>query len=447
MDCRTARTLMINEGALTPDEQQTYRDHLATCPACRDDQADPLGHALVQTTLEMALPPPDFTLNVLKRLPKASPLELAQQAARQQRRRWASVAAGTVAVATILALVGAALQPLWAGTALGLTAQIVRDVAAAAAVPLIVMLVGAIVIALLLQTILQWPTSGRTLGAGALAIVLLAFTGLVVQQNDQRIITAGSQGATAATILSPLHISDTIQGNVASLGGDIVVNGSVSGNIGTIVGSVQLQPNARIGGDVLVGTGQITNLGADVAGAVRYGPGAAALGQALGSNGASQYSAGAVRGLAGLLGALITLALAALVVMLWPDRTLRTSRIVPAQPWAALGLGVLITVLLALLALPVLALLAVTVVGLLLVPLLLMLVHLPYVQGLAAVGQALGQRLTGAVTIQSALWGVAAQLVLVIGLGLFSPIAGLTAFYLLASLGLGAQVLERRRSS
>jgi hypothetical protein len=75
---------------------------------------------------------------------------------------------------------------------------------------------------------------------------------------------------------------------------------------------------------------------------------------------------------------------------------------------------------------------------------LLIVVHLPYVQGLAAVGQALGQRLTGAATLTGALWGVAVQLVLVLGLGIFAPFAGLAAFYLLASLGIGAQVLERR---
>jgi hypothetical protein len=140
----------------------------------------------------------------------------------------------------------------------------------------------------------------------------------------------------------------------------------------------------------------------------------------------------------------VTLALSALVVMLWPQRTLQTSRVLPRRPWLALSIGVLITGLLALLALPLLALLALTVVGLLAVPLLLMLVHLPYIQGLAAVGQALGRRLTGTVTVGSALWGIAAQLVLVTLLGIFAPLAGLVAFYLLASLGLGAQLLERQ---
>ena len=80
MDCRTAHTLIAQEEPLGLDEQQALEAHIARCPACRDDVADPMGRALAQTTIELALPPPDFTAKLLQRLPKESPLELVRQA-------------------------------------------------------------------------------------------------------------------------------------------------------------------------------------------------------------------------------------------------------------------------------------------------------------------------------------------------------------------------------
>jgi hypothetical protein len=56
----------------------------------------------------------------------------------------------------------------------------------------------------------------------------------------------------------------------------------------------------------------------------------------------------------------------------------------------------------------------------------------------------LGARLAGAPTIASALWGIAAQIVIVIALGLLVPTAGLLIFYLFGSAGLGASLLVPR---
>jgi hypothetical protein len=437
VDCRTAHQLMRAD--MPPDKDGDYAAHLRTCAACRDDVADPLSRALVQTTIEMALPPPDFTGKLLSRLPSESPLELEQQAAQRQRRQWIILGLITIGLVGGLTAIGIASQPVWSNTTLGLIAGVLRDLTAAAVVPLVVMVAGAIVIAFLLQGVLREPTVWRSLGAGGLALGLLVTTALTTTLNEQAAASTG-----AATIAAPINAASDVRGNLFSIAGDISVAGAVEGNVASLLGSVTLQPGASVGGDVLAGTGQLTNNDAQISGTLHAGAGSTALGQALVGAGADVASPGAVRSLAAMLGALITLALSALVVMLWPQRTLRTSRVLPTHPWAALGLGVLVTALLALLALPLLALLALTVVGLLLVPMLLMAVHVPYVQGLAAVVQALGRRLTGAATITSALWGVAVQLLVVIGLGLFSPLAGLTAFYLLASIGLGAQLLGRR---
>jgi hypothetical protein len=431
----------MRQHELTPDERQAYESHLAQCAACRDDAADPMGRALVQTTIEMALPPPDFTARLLQRLPQESPLQLAQQDVQRHQRRWTIGVGLALAVLALAAVVGVSFQTAWTGTALGLAAEAVQVVVGDALATIGAMIVGAGVLAALLQRVLRQSRTGFALGSAALACAVLMLVGVTAQVSDR---SADATSAALATVFRPIRTQQPVSGDVVSLLGDIVVDSPVDGNVASVLGRVTVEPGARVAGDVFAGAGAIQAAAGAIGGRQLAGPGSAALGAVLKSSGAQSFSAVTVRTLAGLLGALVTLALSALVVMLWPQRTLQTSRVLPRRPWLALSIGVLITGLLALLALPLLALLALTVVGLLAVPLLLMLVHLPYIQGLAAVGQALGRRLTGTVTVGSALWGIAAQLVLVTLLGIFAPLAGLVAFYLLASLGLGAQLLERQ---
>jgi len=107
-------------------------------------------------------------------------------------------------------------------------------------------------------------------------------------------------------------------------------------------------------------------------------------------------------------------------------------------------LGVLITPVLLLLTGGLTVALAATLVGLVLVPILLLVVHVPYVVGLAAVGQALGAQLTGRPSVGSAIWGMAVQLAAVLVCGLLLPWLGLTVFYILGSAGLGAALLDMR---
>jgi predicted anti-sigma-YlaC factor YlaD len=444
VECRTAHALTGREPHLAADEHQALEAHLADCPACRDDLADPLGRALAQTTIELALPPPDFTAKLLQRLPQESPLELARQAKRRQRRQQQILIAGVGGGLVAGVGLGASMQPAWAGTALGLAARGILDIAAVFAGPLLGCLVAIAVLAVLLQRALRQSTTAFTLSAAAFACILVLTLGGLIGATDWAQVTAAPQTAAVATLFQPIQAAGTIQGNVASLWGDIVVDGQVSGHVVSVLGDVTLRPSAIVHGDVLAGSGELRSQSDQVAGVERRGVLGTTIALRAVGNGTEQLSPGVVRGLTGLLGALIMLALAGVVVLLWPQRTIQTSRVLPTRPWLALGTGIIITALLALLTLPLLALLALTVVGLLLVPLLLLLLHLPYIQGLAAVGQALGARLTGNVTTGSALWGVAAQLLVVIGLGLIMPTIGLAAFYLLASLGLGAQLIERR---
>lgn len=438
MDCRNARLLMADATSLTPEQQQALRGHLAACAACRDDLADPIGRVLAQTPFGLAAPSSDFTTTLLQRLPPESPVDLWRRERAQRRNRWRrGLIAGALALAG-LTLLGWLLRGLWRGTTLGLLADGITLVMGESLAPLAVMLGSAAALIWLLRLLLERPTTLNALGSATLAALLLMISATAVGLNDRGNL-ARSAAPAIATVAQPIEVA-AAHGPVASLLGDIVVRGPVAGSVVTVAGTARLEPTARVAGDVLAGA-RIEGNG-QVAGAIRQSMGGAALGAALLGADAATVSPLALRALAGLAAALLSLALAALLILWWPQRALAISQILPERPWAAFGVGVLLTIALALLALPLLAVLAVTVVGLMLVPPLLLLIHVVYVQGLAAVGQALGRRLTGAATTASALWGIAAQLVVVLLLSLYAPLAGLAAFYLLGSLGLGAQLLQ-----
>jgi hypothetical protein len=443
VDCRNARILMAGEPALAPEQREALDAHLRQCAACRDDAADPIGRALVRAPLGPALPPPGFTAGVLARLPRESPAAILQTTRAQRRQHLRRFALAGVAVIAASVLLAWLVRGLWRGTTIGLIADGIGTVMAASAAPLAAMLASGAILAWLLRLLVERPTAINALGSATLATVLLAVSLTAVGLNDRGNLARARGDDSIATIAQPIQAGDT-GGDVASLLGSITVSGSVDGSVTTLAGAAQLESGARVAGDVITGSGTTLAAGSQVSGSVRQASGALALGTAILGPDVAAVSPVLVRALAGILGVLLTLALAALAVLLWPQRTLAVSRAVPERPWIALAVGALITILLALLALPLLALLALTVIGLALVPPLLLLIHVVYVQGLAAVGQALGRRLTGAATTASALWGVAAQLVIVLALSLYAPLAGLTAFYLLASLGLGTQLLQRQ---
>lgn len=442
MDCRTAHTVMFSGKLESPDEQQEYRAHLAGCEACRDDARDPFASALLSLASAPALPPADFTPRLLARLPRESPLELQRRAVERARRSRFVFAAATAGIVFVAILAGAMLQPALAGSALGLFALAARQIVAQAAVPLVMLLAAAGVAAFLLRAAMREPSALRVFSGAAVAVVLLLTGIAAVVLNDQGAIEQGATAGATATMQRGIVVDGIRSGDVVTAWGNIVVKGDVRGDVASLIGNVLID-GGIVQGDVFAGAGEIEAGTGAVGGTIFRGPQGLALSNVLRGTGTNALTPGAVRAVTALLGSLITLALAGLLVMLWPQLTIGASAVLPARPWPALGLGVLLTSLLALLALPVLALLALTVVGVLLVPLLLLLAHLPYVQGVAVVGQALGQRLSGAVTVASAVWGVAAQLVLVAGLALLSPLAGLMAFYLLGSLGLGAWMLWR----
>jgi len=423
-----------------PDEQPAFEEHLAACAACRDDAGDPIAKVLLPLSSSPAQPSADFTQRLLAQLPRESPLELQRRAAERARRSRFVFAAGGAALVVAALLIGTLLQPALAGSALGLFASAARRIVVQAAVPLVMLLAAAAVAAFLLRAAAREPTAIRVWGGAAVAVMLLLAGAGAVLVSDQAAIEQGAVAGDTATVQRSIVVDGVRSGDVVSAWGDVVINGDVRGDVASLTGNVVLD-DGRVAGDVFAGAGAVEAGTGAVAGSVFHGPQGLALSNVLRGSGTNTLEPGVARAVTALLGSLITLALAALLVVLWPPLALGASAVLPARPWLALGLGILSTCLLALLALPLLALLALTVFGVLLVPLLLLLAHLPYVQGVAVVGQALGRRLSGAVTLSSAVWGVAAQLVLVACLALLSPLAGLAAFYLLGSLGLGAWML------
>jgi hypothetical protein len=440
VDCRTARAQMRDTSHLTDEQKQQLAVHVSSCAACRDDASDPIGHALAHTTMELALPSSGFTQQVIARLPHTSPAVLAQQA--EARRRWHRILASVVAIGL---LVAAMMVNQWAGlanTAVGVVAQALQQILSAAVWPVALMLVGAGILAIWLSAVMQRPNPYRVVGVAVTACLLLIATGTVTWLADRANATAPA--SRRSTLFQPIEIDHTIRGNVVSFSGDITVTGQVEGNVVSLLGDVRLEQGATVAGNVLAGNGNLQGEPAQVAGQVWHGAYGAALASGVIGAEARTLSTETVRGLTGLLAGIISFILAGLVLLLWPQRVIITSQTLYERPWVALLTGIAAFVLLVLMLLPVLGLLAITVAGLLLVPPLLLVFHLPFVHGLAAIGYTLGQRLTGTATASSALWGVAVQMVLVVGLGIWIPFVGLSLFYALASLGLGAYILSRR---
>jgi hypothetical protein len=146
----------------------------------------------------------------------------------------------------------------------------------------------------------------------------------------------------------------------------------------------------------------------------------------------------------------VALALAALLLCtalaaFWPMRGAGAILALRRAPVRAVGLGLLTTLLAALLLPPFAGLMALSLIGLPLLMPLLLLLQLPFLFGLAVLGRALAERL-GVRARQPALTaalGVAALLLPVALVGATAPLASAALFYLLAGPGLGAAILSR----
>lgn len=266
-----------------------------------------------------------------------------------------------------------------------------------------------------------------------------------------------------------IHAGEQVQGDVATTGRDIVVEGEVLGDVTSWSGTITIV--GHVTGDVVSYTGVIVlNTGARVDGhvlalasGVTQAPGARVAGQLIRNEPAG---AGAVSSLVDLFTesqsgigstlarmllsttlSLIALLLATAIALRWPRRTEGAGRMLLFTPWRSLALGLLTTLLLVALLVPLSALLAMTLVGLPLILGLVVILQLPYIYGLAALGQVIGRSLWRISLQQATPFTTAAGVLLLLVplavLGTLSPAWSVVLFYTFASAGLGAVILSR----
>ena len=423
MECRDARPLITRLSTLAEAERTRLGQHLHHCAACRDEMEDPF---VVRSRLPLATPPPGLEARILSRLPAPSPVALAAR-----HRRTIGILRGSL-VAAIAITTGAGLTGL---TGLQLTTARAADLVQGVAIPLalaskvllialaqpwliVVLALGA----LLALGVLRWVGSasapglrrGPALAGGALLAAMLLLN------------AAGARGD-VGTLAKPPTLSYPVAGDVTSFGGDIVIQGDVAGDVVTLAGRVVLAAGSHVHGSVQ-----------HVYTAPRNLP---VLAIASGSNSGITLTPSAIARLGGMLAAVATLLLGVLLVVIRPHAAAWGSRQLMRFPARACALGVLASSGLMVLALGGSVVLAATVAGVLLVPILLLMLHLPYVAGVATIGYTLGHRLTGSPANTSAIWGIGIQLLVVLALGLTLPMAGLLLFYLLGTAGLGGTLL------
>lgn len=253
-----------------------------------------------------------------------------------------------------------------------------------------------------------------------------------------------------ATVDRPILIEGVVEGDVTSWSGAITVEGEVRGDVVSYVGTIRLGPAAKVAGSVMAMAGGVNSAGAAVAGQL--------LGEEPVAGGAlvaglarifDRAPTGATNELprpvvSGLL-ALAALLLCVAITAFWPRRTAGAVQALVRAPGRSLTLGLLTTLLAALL-LPLLAgVVALSLVGLpLLVPLLLV-AQLPFLLGIAVAGRALAERagLRPRQPALSAALGSAALLLPVALVGASAPLLSALLFYMLAGPGLGAAILSR----
>jgi len=416
--------------------------HLMQCAACRDDAADPVGRLIAHVSHDFVLPSATFTQQVLARLPHASPQQLVQQT--QTRRLWA-LAATPVAVLLLALAFGPTFQGLLAGSALGVLADTLRAVAAAAWLPLVLALGSAVAGMVLFGRVLRTPTTRFALSAVAVMAVLVAASASVSVVIDRSNARRAGASATTATIASPIDVGAPVPGNVSSIWGDITVDQPVRGDVASVFGHVVAR--APVAGSVLVGSGQFSGDPALVAQGVVTDLDQRVLASGVPALSRVAWSPQAARTAVAIVGTVLLLVLLGLSASLWPDPLARASAVLAAQPGPSLGLGVLLLSMGALLVGPFVALLSWSVVGLLSLPLLAVFLHLPVIFGVAVMGGTLALRLFGQATLRQTLLANGIVLLSLLVLALVVPWLGAVALYVVASVGFGALLLSTRQRS
>ena len=245
---------------------------------------------------------------------------------------------------------------------------------------------------------------------------------------------AGNLSVAGGTV----EIRGPVGGNVRAAAGDVLIDGPVAGDVRIAAGSLELGPNARIGGKLVHhGPEKIRrDPAAQVAGGIERGP-------ARGLKGEERHGVGPRIG--GWLWSLGLIALAGFIAGVFPAGSRSMGDGLRNDPGIGLLLGFI-----ALVCVPIAAVvLMVTIIGIPLALAVLLLYFLMLIVGYAAVGVMVGDAALARLRSQDSArvgWRVGAAMAAMLALALLSriPVVGGLVIFVVLLAGLGAIVLAVR---
>jgi len=284
--------------------------------------------------------------------------------------------------------------------------------------------VAALFAALLIPLGARAQVAPRFDGAGSAVF----FEGPVVVPRGQRV-------ESLVVFEGPTRVDGAVSGDVVALAGNVDVAGQVGGDVVALAGGVQLEPGARVGGDVRAAEGATLAEGAQVSGTVAT---------------VEAERAGPEAGILGWLGSWLLMTLGAVLLGLllhWlvpqraKDATYTTAR---TDLWRSLGVGVLIAI-----GLPLIGVLAMlTVIGIPIGVAILfasvLLAFVGFVVGGFVLGRSLSERSRRGAGWSSLAW-MFVGLAILCALALV-PVIGNAVWIVASCLGVGAATLAAWRS-
>ncbi len=291
----------------------------------------------------------------------------------------------------------------------------------------------------------------------ALALVMVAGLPVFAQGGAQIVVGRNVTITAAAPVTSDLVVlggnvdilfGGVVGGNLTVFGGNVTCAGTVRGNIVAFGGDVTLKTGALVEGDVAAPGGTVTSEAlATVRGQVRSGwhafggfdlPALPSVGRPW----EWQWQrGGAWDTLGGFFGKLLSVLVAVLAVVLFPDRVRKVRQTVLAAPWASLGVGILALVAAGVIGLVLLITICLAILG----ALVWVAVWALGMLGLAALGMEVGERILRGFGAQAFTPAVAVLMGAFVLLMLtYLPCCiGALIYLAIASLAVGAAILSR----
>lgn len=290
------------------------------------------------------------------------------------------------------------------------------------------------------------------LGILFLVCALMAWPGFAAAQapdaapESALVIPAGTTfSGDIGTVNQSIIIDGVVEGDVTSVTGSIIVRGAVEGDVVSLFGNVTFSADSVADGNVMAATGVVSvPAGASMAAnktVFNGNLGGQAMASLLPATGEQPLTQGGRMILSLALG-LIALVVATLLSVIWPGSIASGARAVRVAAGRTLGLGVLWMLLTLALVAVITLVLVFSLIGLAVLPVVLLLAQVPYLIGLATVGQALGERF-GLHQTKAVVAGSAAILLPCVALATISLPLAFGLFYLLTGAGIGGMFLLR----